>query len=104
MVPALQTVHVPKGLQEVKTERVEEMYVPARWGEDVEMPLLSPQAVVPPCLAVRKQWTGIAADQLEEWGMQYAECDLHPCAVALSLKKEVAAVTTNSQLPDGPCG
>lgn len=80
------------------------MYFPARWGKHVGMPLLSPQAVVPPCLAVRKQWAGIAAGHLEEQGMQYVECDLHPCAQALSLKKEMAAVTITSQLPDGPLG
>ena len=38
-------------------------------------------------------------------GMGYAECNLHPCAVALSLKEEeVAAVTTTGQLPDRPLG
>ena len=74
MMPALQTVDAPKGLQQMKMEGVEEMYIPASWGKRVGVPWLSPQAVVPPCLAVRKQQIGIAADQVEEQGMQSVIC------------------------------
>lgn len=100
MMPALQPVYIPKGLQQMKMKGVKEMHIPASWGKCVGVHWLSPQAVVPPCLAVRKQQMGIAADKVED-----ADSDLHLCAGALSLKeKEVAAVTTTSQLPGGPLG
>lgn len=74
MMPALQTVRFLKGLQQMKTEKVEEMYIPATWGKHVGIPWLSPQDVVPPCLAIRKQQMGIAADQGEERGMESVIC------------------------------
>lgn len=59
---------------------------------------LSPQAIVTLCLAVRKQQMGIAADQVEEWGMQSVIC-IRVQWHCLK-EKEVAAVTTSNQLAD----